>query len=673
VIARQQDAAVAINSTLRNAGHPVHCSWITEAGELAESLAAHPPPQLLFCCLTDEDEAAAVAELRNRYASAVPLLLVRDAVTEGDLVRGVQIGAQDVVTLHARDRLRAVAERELNSGRLDRALAGTLAAARQYHDQMRVFMSGSADAIAHVQEGIVVDVNPAWVELFGHRDPAELVGTPLMDGFDPQDRVAIKGALVAASQNRWPGKPLTANSRLPGGATQSMELLLESFAIDGEPAVRLRISTHRREYEQMARRLQEALRIDAATGLLKRAAFMELAGAQSLTPLKAGARYVLYLEPDANPAVEKELGALGVEELLEACASLLCTQLQPGDVAARVSPRGFALLVGRGNARDLEAWLERLLQRLAEHVFQVGERSLNLTVSAGVASSDPQGEPLTRALQAAVRAHRAAVAAGGNRSHRHDPDGRAALEGTDRIWAGQIRAALMANRFRLVQQPIASLVGEDAGMYDLVVRMLDDKGREVLPSEFLAAAERTDLLKNIDRWVIGAAVSFCGAKSPNKVFVRLSRDSLRDTSLGPWLRQQLAASRLDARRVVFQVPSDLAAQHVRETRELQGLLRGLGFGFAFEGFGADRDPLRLLQGFELDYVKVDGSLMQGLASDANLQQEVRELVQAVRARGITTIAERVEDANTLAVLWQLGIEYVQGYFVNSPEDVVLGA
>jgi EAL domain-containing protein (putative c-di-GMP-specific phosphodiesterase class I) len=112
---------------------------------------------------------------------------------------------------------------------------------------------------------------------------------------------------------------------------------------------------------------------------------------------------------------------------------------------------------------------------------------------------------------------------------------------------------------------------------------------------------------------------------------------------------------------------------VRETRELQALLRGLGFGFAFEGFGADRDALRLLQSFDLDYVKVDGSLMQGLASDANLQQEVRELVEAVRARGITTIAERVEDANTLAVLWQLGIEYVQGYFVNSPEEVVLGA
>jgi len=230
----------------------------------------------------------------------------------------------------------------------------------------------------------------------------------------------------------------------------------------------------------------------------------------------------------------------------------------------------------------------------------------------------------------------------------------------------------MANRFRLVQQPIASLVGEDRSMFDLVVRMLDERGQEVLPSEFLTAASRTDLMKNIDRWVVGAAMSFCAARKPHKVFVRLSRDSLRDETLATWLEQQLKASRIEPSHVVIQVSEELATRHLKEAKALQQLLARLGFEFAVENYGSGRDPGQLLSHVPVNYVKIDGSLMQGLANDRPLQERVKALVEQARERSITTIAERVEDANTMAVLWQLGIEFIQGYFVNSPEEVVLG-
>ena len=197
--------------------------------------------------------------------------------------------------------------------------------------------------------------------------------------------------------------------------------------------------------------------------------------------------------------------------------------------------------------------------------------------------------------------------------------------------------------------------------------MLDDKGEEVLPSEFLAAAQRTDLLKNIDRWVVGAAMSFCAARKPHRVFVRLSRDSMRDQTLGTWLQQQVRASGVDPNQIVFELQSELATSHLKETKELQGLLRHLGFELAIENFGAGRDPAHLLTHVPARYVKIDGALMQGLANDRSLQEQVKGLVEQAKAHGATTIAERVEDANTMAVLWQLGVEFVQGYFVNSPK------
>ena len=671
VYSRHQEAVEIINSTLRNAGHPVHCAWVRDLAAFGDALA-QGRAQLIFVCLPDAEDAAPVMELRDRQAAAMPVVLVRDTVSEDGLTRALELGARDVVTLKARPRLRAVAERELHLARLDTALAGTLASAHQYRDQMRAFMAGSTDAILHVQEGIVVDANPAWIELTGLKDAAAIVGQPLMDAFTPASHAALKGALVATAQGKWSDHSLKATAVLPGGGEMLLALELERFDFDGEPAVRIKVPTQRHDSVSITQQLAEALKLDTGTGLLKRSAFLETGRAQLAQPLKGGLRAVLYLEPDKLAALDTDPGPLALEVLLDSVGAMLREQLQPGDIGGRLTGRGYAVLIERGNTRDLDAFIRHLVERVAGHVFQVGERSLSITASAGAALC-ATNKPLPGPLNVAIRSQRAAAAAGGNRTLRQeDRDESRAEAEADRTWAHQIKSALMANRFRLVQQPIASLVGEDRSMFDLVVRMLDERGQEVLPSEFLTAASRTDLMKNIDRWVVGAAMSFCAARKPHKVFVRLSRDSLRDETLATWLEQQLKASRIEPSHVVIQVSEELATRHLKEAKALQQLLARLGFEFAVENYGSGRDPGQLLSHVPVNYVKIDGSLMQGLANDRPLQERVKALVEQARERSITTIAERVEDANTMAVLWQLGIEFIQGYFVNSPEEVVLG-
>ncbi|MFO1407055.1 MAG: EAL domain-containing protein [Steroidobacteraceae bacterium] len=674
VLSRQQDPVEIVNSTLRNAGHPVHCAWVRDLTALGDALSA-ATPQLVFLCVADDEEARAAVEIRNRHATHTPAILVRESVTEADLLLGSELGAQDVVTLAARSRLEQVAIRELRASRLDGALAGTLASARQYRDQMRAFMTGSADAIAHVQEGIIVDVNPAWVELFGQQDPAALVGQPLMDCFHTRSHAPLRGALVATQQGRWNDHSLATAALMPDGSELPVDLEFERFEFEGEPAVRLRVATQKRDLRSLTEQLEEALRHDGATGLLRRTVFLEQAAMQLTRAPKAGLRAIVTLEPDKLPALVSDLGALAVEDVMDQLGTLLRGRLQHGDIAGRVTGQGYAALVERGNARDLDAWVGQVLGHVAEHVFRAGPaHTASLTCSAGATVLEAHASELMQPLEQSVSACRAAAASGGNRLFRPDaapvtPDD----EELDRTWATQIKAALMANRFRLVQQPIASLLGEGDDMYDLVVRMLDDRGQEVLPSEFLAAAERTDLMKNIDRWVIGAAMSLCAARKPNRVFVRVSRDSLRDQTLGTWLHQQIKASGVESARVVIELAEDLATRNLKEARELRSLVTHLGFGFAIENFGSGRDSTQLLKHLPSNFVKIDGALMQGLASNPTLQERVRGLVDQAKRQKATTIAERVEDANTMAVLWQLGVEFVQGYFVSAPEEVVLGA
>jgi EAL domain-containing protein (putative c-di-GMP-specific phosphodiesterase class I) len=155
--------------------------------------------------------------------------------------------------------------------------------------------------------------------------------------------------------------------------------------------------------------------------------------------------------------------------------------------------------------------------------------------------------------------------------------------------------------------------------------------------------------------------------------VRLSRDTVKDATFQSWLDNHVRSSRAEPGRLCFQVNETTAATQITQVKELSAALRQRGFRFAIDGFGSGRDSQGLLDNVPLDFVKIDGALVQSLASDPQLQARTRTLVEAATKRLIQTIAERVEDANTMAVLWQIGVQYIQGYFINQPEEVVLRA
>jgi EAL domain-containing protein (putative c-di-GMP-specific phosphodiesterase class I) len=172
--------------------------------------------------------------------------------------------------------------------------------------------------------------------------------------------------------------------------------------------------------------------------------------------------------------------------------------------------------------------------------------------------------------------------------------------------------------------------------------------------------------------VIGAAFSFCVARRTARVFVRLSRDTMLDSMLPAWLETRVKNSGLDPASVVFQVTEEAAASHLKQTRDMATRLKKTGFGFSVEGFTGGPGAAQLVEHLPLDYLKIDGTLMQGIASDTELQERVGRIVQDARGHKVRTIAERVEDANTMAVLWQLGVQYMQGYQIQEPE-VILSA
>lgn len=673
VLTRHQDHVETINKALRNAGHPVHLHWLPDASDFGDALTQIAPDMLIVFADEGIVDLPSAMDFRQRFAPEVPVLLVREQLDERAIGAALRLGAQDAVTLADLDRLALVTGRELAAYRLGRSLKTTVASAHEYQRQLSDVLKGSTDAIAQVQEGIVVDANPAWLELFGVESAESLLDAPLMDGFDPESHAALKGALVACLQGRWADHPLRVDALLPDGGTLGVDLRLSRGEYEGEPCVRLVVAAGRGDSRRLEEQLADAVQRDAATGLLHRRYFLDELRRRLAEPPRAGVRYIVYTEPDRYEPLLGEIGVLAGEDYLLEFARLLREQLQAGDLAGRAGGNGFMVLLERGNLRDVEGWCDHFVRKVAGEVFRLGQRSIAGSCTVGLAQvpatlADPTG-PATDAFNAQRRGREA----GGNRVHSIElTDTIIRLSDSEKMWVRRIKAALMENRFRLVQQPIASLLGDDRGMFDVLLRMLDESGDEVLPSEFMPVAGRNDLMKSIDRWVIGASMRFCASRRPGALFVRLSADTLRDSSLHIWLSNQLRAVKIEPGRMVFQVGEEAASGQVQEAEDLQRRLHELGFRFALEGFGGGPDTARIVGLLKPDFVKIQGRLMQGLANDQDNQQRVKQLVELARGANAITIAERVEDANTMAVLWQLGVEYIQGFFVNAPEAVTIG-
>ena len=668
-----RDPVEALNSLLRRSGMAAHCTWISAPQDIPDALE-QLNPELLICCPAPGTGLSELVAMRDQVASMVPLIAVRERIDEGIIGTDMAQGARDTVSLQQPGRLQAVIARELRAFRLERALTSTLRASQDYRSQLEVVLQRSNDAIAQIQEGILVDANAAWLELFGFAEASGLIGQPVMDLFEDSTHAALKAALTACLQGRWSNHTLKAGAVLGDGSVAPLELVLALGEFDGEPSVRLIVSAQKRDDRSLVHELEAAVHCDQGTGLLMRRHLLNGLQERLRTPVAGGVRYLACVRPDRFIDIERDLGVLACEQFLIAFAHIVRGLLGPHDIAGHFGGTTLLLLLERGNPRDVEAWCENLVERIGKHLFQfhAGGDGLHATCSIGLSVVPHDSPDLNAAVMDALDALRRGRERGGSQIvtlDRADNDSR--VKGYDQVWVKHIKAALMENRFRLVQQPIAALAGGAKKMFDVAIRMLDTQGKEVLPSEFLPAAIRNDLMKNIDRWVLGASLSCISKGKPDLLFVRLSRDSALDPSLLPWLELQLRSTPSDAQHLCLQITEEVASTNVQQTTQLITAVRAAGVKFALEHFGAGRDSQRLIATLPLDFVKIDGSLMQGLAASPQLQQRVREIAVAAAEHKVQTVAERIEDANTMAVVWQLGVQYIQGYFVHAPEEVVL--
>src|SRR5690606_26753551 len=322
VVTTAEDEVELINKTLRDAGHPAHCHWVKRLDVLQDSIRSIRPELLVYYAERFQTPVVEIAKLRQQPDGAVPLLVMRPHADETAIAEVLAAGAQDLVSIGCRERLAAVATRELRAFRLERSLNRTLLSATQYKHQFKTFLAGAVDAIAYVQEGIVVEANQAWAELFG-RGIDDAVHTPLMDFFDAGSHAALKGAIVACAKGQWSGEALSVVGTHGDGSSSELSLLFEQTAYDGEPAIKLSVPRETADGAAPEELVEATVHKDPMTGLFHRRRFIEVLSKRLETSPRGGVRALAYIRPDKFGEIEEEIGPLASEELLVGIAEIL--------------------------------------------------------------------------------------------------------------------------------------------------------------------------------------------------------------------------------------------------------------------------------------------------------------------------------------------------------------
>jgi EAL domain-containing protein (putative c-di-GMP-specific phosphodiesterase class I) len=239
---------------------------------------------------------------------------------------------------------------------------------------------------------------------------------------------------------------------------------------------------------------------------------------------------------------------------------------------------------------------------------------------------------------------------------------------SERDWVERIRHALNNHDFYTVQQSIVDLEGENEGLFENSTFMREEEG-DTPASEFMLAADRHDLGMVIDRHVIPELMSAI-AGTGDKHIITLSSNSILDFSFPNWFKRQLDDTEVVGSQLILQISAIIAESNLKPAQRLIEELQGMGCGVVLSEFDNDRRTLQLLEYLPVSMIKLRPGLAQGLSSNRANQDIIRAVVKGIENRNITIIADEVQDAADLAILWQCGVKLVTGDFLNEAPQVV---
>ncbi len=433
------------------------------------------------------------------------------------------------------------------------------------------------------------------------------------------------------------------------------------------------------EWNAIANKIAYQATHDSLTGLVNREEFEQRLQVAITGARERGYEHALcYIDLDRFKLVNDTVGHLAGDELLRQLTALLSGQVRGRDTLARIGGDEFALLLEHCPPDRATRLAQGLIETVSDFRFTWENYSFEVGCSIGLVTIDVLAKDTETLIHQADIACYQAKDKGRNRLQIYTPDepvGKVRLTENQKV--SDLNRALRDNRFELYCQPIKSLPEKNnrVELYEILLRLSPrNDGKLLPPGSFIPAAERYGVMTKIDRWVIDKAFHHFNEVMMHKrpvssLSINLSGTVVSDKTLPSFIHQHLNKYQVPASKICFEIDETVVVRNMASVLPFLTELKQLGCRVALDGFGTGFSSFGTLKKLPVDYIKIDGRLVQSITHSA-VDRSVVEAIHSVACTlGVKTIAEYVSSEPIIKALLEIGINYGQGYRLGLPHPL----
>ncbi len=673
IVEQPHDEANRIISILRSADYRMEAQLASDEEQLQQYLSKRNWDLLIAPIGTESLPAQQIFQCIRRAERDIPVIFISDNYDPATLIEGLRLGAQDVVVKDQDQHLLKVVARSLASvgqRRLCREWERKLALAEK---RSECLMNTSRFPIAVVQEGTYVYANQACASIFGFDEPEEMLCLPVIDNIAASDREKLKAYMVPlqAKQEIMPFEAVVKILNAQG-EEDSAFVEINQIQYSGEPSLQFTINSDKL-FAANTDQTEEAS-ATAYSAIQPQLVYEMVSRAISKSVQTGEDSVLLNIQIDRFESLKEDLGIAKAEKIVHSLVTFVGSLFNQNFDCGRLSENCFVAVLAETSDQQGLKIAEDIVARTSQEVFDVEEQTFSLTTSIGGTLLNENVPSVERALERSqqVIEELRQEQSPGNGVRFFVPNIHSDKISQNEAVVITAKKLLSDRLFSVRYQPIVALISGGSGKeyYEAILGVNKDVPNDDIPEDFINNLFKSEIAAEVDRWVISKVLNTLAdklASNPDtQLFINISRQSFSDEAFLPWLIQAMQKSKLPADVVIFQFREIDALRYLNQAAAISDEIKKAGGQIAIANFGVAINPLKTLERVAVSFVKIDRLIVEDLQKGGEGKARFQTLMAGMTGTGVDVIVPFVEKASVLPILWQQGVQYIQGHYVQPP-------
>lgn len=673
IVDRSNDEANRYISILRSADFKVDAKLASNEEELQKFISMRNWDLLIAAQNYTKIPTQNIFQRIRRAERDVPVILISSEYDPVALIEGMRLGAVDVVVEDQDQHLIKVVERSLQAvyeRRQSREWERKLSVAEKRSQHL---MNLSRFPIAIIQEGTYVYANDACASMFGFSEPDDLLCLPVIDNIGSKDRDKLKAYMVPLESNHeiMPFEAMVKTVDCEGRESDSF-LEIHQIQFQGEPALQFTINKDKQfdasishsDVQQSAE--YSAIQPHLVYDLISRGISRSVQSGQDCM--------LLNIQTDRFDQLKEDLGIAKAEKIVHSLVMFIVQIFDHNLDCGRISENCFVIVLPETTEEKVLELAENLTHQISNEVFDIDNETFSLTTSIGITLLNENVPSVERALERSEQAisqlrNNTEV---GNGVKLYVPDIHSDEISKNEAVAITAKRLMGESAFSIRYQPMIALLDGGSGKeyYEVILGVSKEVPADSIPDDFINNLFKSDIAGEVDRWVINQALESLTEKlktNPDtQLFINISAQSFSDPDFLPWLSNLLKQSKLPANSLIFQFREIDAVRYLKQAAAICEEMKKSKGQVGITNFGLAINPLKTLERVAADFIKVDRLIVEKLQKDEAGKAEFQNLIGGLTGTGVNVIVPFVEKATIIPILWQQGVQYIQGHYIQKP-------